>query len=141
MHKALLFFWSYMRSRELQLREREIVFLVVHEISDDYHPIAGPPGEIFEISLYVKSRLYFGALRQITLVFWTGIFEGPQGSGAAKSEPVGGGGGGRGGGMKEKNLTTPSGRVGNKLKRYQGFDESSVSDSVCVRKESEAEVK
>ena len=46
------------------------VFLVVHEISDDYHPIAGPPGEIFEISLYVKSRLYFGALRQITLVFW-----------------------------------------------------------------------
>ena len=67
MHKALLFFWSYMRSRELQLREREIVFLVVHEISDDYHPIAGPPEETFEISLYVKSRFYFGALRQISV--------------------------------------------------------------------------
>ena len=54
-----------MRSRELQVREREIVFLVVHEISDDYHPIAGPPGETFEISLYDKSVHDFGALRQI----------------------------------------------------------------------------
>ena len=60
----VLFFWSYMRSRELHLREREIVFLVVHEISDDYH-LAGPPGEIFEISLYDKSVHDFGALRQI----------------------------------------------------------------------------
>ena len=42
-------------------------FLVVHEISDDYHPIAGPPEETFEISLYVKSRFYFGALRQISV--------------------------------------------------------------------------
>ena len=31
-----------------------------------------------------------------TSIIWTGIFEGPQGSGAAKSEPVGGGGGGGG---------------------------------------------
>ena len=70
------------------------------------------------------------ALRQITLVFWSptsnhacildGDFEGPQGSGAAKSEPVGEGGEGEGEeGMQEKNLTTPSGRVGNKLRSMQ----------------------
>ena len=89
--------------------------MVVHEISDDYHPIAGPPGEIFEISLYVKSVVHFGALLHNPSYILDGDFEVPQGSGAAKSEPVGGGGGRRReGGMKEKNLTTPSGRVGNK---------------------------
>ena len=53
----------------------------------DYHPIAGPPGEFFEISLYVKTSVHFGALRQNKRTFWTGIREGPRGSGAAKSEP------------------------------------------------------
>ena len=69
--------------------DRSLQLLFFGCTSDDYHPIAGPPGEIFEISLYVKSRLRFGALRRNTLAFWTGIFEVTQGSGAAKSEPVG----------------------------------------------------
>ena len=54
-----------MRSRELQVREREI----------DYTPIAGRPGEFLEISLYVKTRVRFGALRQNKRTFWTGILK------------------------------------------------------------------
>ena len=34
-------------------------FLVVHEISDDYHPIAGPPGEMFEKFCSTSYSLYF----------------------------------------------------------------------------------